>query len=100
MTYLGFIESLKEQAESSFADFQKRLIFTKYEILGVRTPTMRAMAKRYFPYLKEIWAFPNEYYEVVFIKLTIVCCSWIIGRYVIALRQNAYENTRRIFFKK
>ena len=72
MTYLGFIESLKEQAESSFADFQKRLIFTKYEILGVRTPTMRAMAKRYLPYLKEIWAFPNEYYEVVFIKLTIV----------------------------
>ena len=72
MTYSDFIEELKNHAEPSFAAFQKRLIFTKYEILGVRTPTMRALAKKYKEYLKEIFSFPNEYYEVVFIKLTIV----------------------------
>lgn len=72
MTYTEFIVILKSYAEPAFADFQRRLISTKYEILGVRTPTMRALAKEYRRYKDEILAFPNKYYEVVFIKLTIV----------------------------
>lgn len=72
MTYIEFIDILSSQAEPKFADFQKKLISTKYEILGVRTPTLRAIAKEYGRYKDEILAFPNEYFEVVFIKLTIV----------------------------
>ena len=72
MTYTKFIDILQSHAEPTFADFQKRLIPTKYEILGVRTPTMRAIAKEYEQFKDEILAFPNEYYEVIFIKLTIV----------------------------
>ena len=72
MTYTEFIDILKSYAEPAFADFQRRLISTKYEILGVRTPTMRTIAKEYGRYKAEILAFPNKYYEVVFIKLTIV----------------------------
>lgn len=72
MTYSSFIDELKSYAEPSFQRFQKRLIFTDYEILGVRTPVLRKLAKKYERELERIFAFPNEYYETVFIKLTIV----------------------------
>ncbi len=72
MTYLEFLNILTSYKEETFADFQRRLIFTKYKILGVRTPILRKLAKEYKENLKDIFAFPNEYYEVVFIKLTLV----------------------------
>ncbi len=72
MTYLQFLDILRAHAEPSFAMFQSKLIFTKYTILGVRTPIMRKIAKEYQEYFDEIVAFPNEYYEVVFIKLTLI----------------------------
>ena len=72
MEYSSLIEELKGYAQPSFQQFQKGLIFTKYEILGVRTPVLRKLAKKYAKQLDEIFSFPNEYYEVVFIKLTIV----------------------------
>ncbi len=72
MTYSSFIEELQSYAEPSFQQFQKRLIFTDYEILGVRTPVLRKLAKKYEGELERIFAFPNEYYETVFIKLTII----------------------------
>ncbi|MBQ8428783.1 MAG: DNA alkylation repair protein [Clostridia bacterium] len=72
MTYSSFIEQLKSFSEPDFAQFQRRLIFTNYEILGVRTPTLRKLAKAWKGREEELFAFPNEYYEVVFIKLTAV----------------------------
>ena len=69
MTYFDFIEELKSLAEPNFARFQRGLIFTKYEILGVRTPIMRKLAKVWKGREKELLDFPNEYYEIVFIKL-------------------------------
>lgn len=72
MKYIDFLDILSSYAEPSFADFQRKLIFTKYKIMGVRTPTLRKLAKEHAKYFKEIFAFPNEYYEVVFIKLTLV----------------------------
>ena len=70
MTYLDFVEKLQSCAEETFADFQRRLIFTEYKILGVRTPRLRQIAKQYMSNMEDILSFPNEYYEVVFIKLT------------------------------
>jgi len=70
MTYLQCIDLLQSHAERDFADFQKHLIFTEREILGVRTPILRKIAKQYMSDIKDILAFPDEYYEVVFIKLT------------------------------
>ena len=72
MKYSEFIELLSIFAEPQFAEFQRRLIFTKYTILGVRTPKLRELAKRHKEHFEEIFAFPDEYYEVVFIKLTMV----------------------------
>ena len=72
MTYSKLVDFLQEVAEESFANFQRKLIFTKYKILGVRTPMLRTIAKRYQSEWKDILTFPNEYYEVVFLKLTMI----------------------------
>ncbi len=91
MTYTEFLNELNERKEQSFAEFQKKLIPTKQTILGVRTPIMRAIAKKHAEDLDEIFSFPNEYFEVTFIKLCLVanlpydeflkkvedCVSWI-----------------------
>ncbi len=71
MTYSQFLEVLTPYAEEDFVIFQARLIFSKYQILGIRTPTLRKLAKKYKADFEEIFNFPNEYYEVVFIKLTL-----------------------------
>ena len=69
MTYLDLLNRLNSYAEAPFADFQRRLIYTKYKILGVRTPILHKLAKEYAHDFEDIFAFPNEYYEVVAIKL-------------------------------
>ncbi len=71
MAYLQLVEKLNGYAEEEFAAFQRKLIFTKYEILGVRTPTLRKLAKEVTD-LEELLAYPDEYYEVVFIKLSAI----------------------------
>lgn len=72
MKYSQFLDELNTYAERQFAAFQKKLIFTKQTILGVRTPVLRSLAKKYVEYVQDFMAFPDEYYEVTFVKLTIV----------------------------
>ena len=72
MQYSDFIKTLQSYAEEEFAIFQRSLIPTKRTIMGVRTPTLRRLAKTYKGNLDELFAYPNEYYETVFIKLVIV----------------------------
>ena len=72
MLYSDFLNNLKSYAETDFAEFQRRLIPTQREILGVRTPTLRRFAKEYQGDLNELFSYPDEYYETVFIKLTVV----------------------------
>ena len=74
MTYSEFIDVLASQAESKYADFHSSLTPTKYKILGVRVPILRKLAKQYQGDFDDILSFPNEYYEVVFIKLTLISC--------------------------
>ena len=69
MQYSTFLNELKSYAEKDFADFQRKLIPTKQTILGVRTPTMRKLAKKYQAEYKDIFSFPDDYFEVTFIKL-------------------------------
>ena len=71
MTYDKLLLELNACAESAFADFQRKLILPpKQNILGVRTPTLRKIAKKYLSEIDDVFAFPDEYYEVTFIKLT------------------------------
>lgn len=72
MTYLNFLDVLRKNAEEEFAAFQQKLIFTERKILGVRTPVMRKIAKNWKSNIDELFSFPNEYYETVFIKLAVV----------------------------
>ena len=72
MNYIELVALLRENAEEDFAVFQERLIKTKYTILGVRTPKLRKTAKLFAGAIKELLEFPDEYYEVVFIKLAAV----------------------------
>ena len=68
MTYAELLGILKDRSEEKFRLFQKKFIFTKAEILGVRTPVLRKIAKSV---QEEVFAFPDEYYEVTFIKLAV-----------------------------
>ncbi len=72
MQYLEMLKILQSYAEADFAKFQRRLIHTDREILGVRTPTLRKIAKEYRGDIDKLFSFPNDYYEIVFIKLTVV----------------------------
>ena len=72
MTYSKFIDKLRSYVEEEYAAFHRRLTPTKYQILGIRVQIMRKLAKEYKSCLAELLLYPNEYYEVVFIKLTII----------------------------
>ncbi|MCD8372834.1 MAG: DNA alkylation repair protein, partial [Clostridia bacterium] len=71
MTYNQLIDELKSYAEEKFAEGEKRIVNDPdLKFLGVRTPLLRRIAKSH-ENDEETFAFPNEYYEVVFIKLAI-----------------------------
>lgn len=72
MKYLEFLNELKSYQDPAFAEFQKKLIPTKQKILGIRVPVMRTIAKRYRDRLEEIFEFPDDVFEVTFIKLTVL----------------------------
>ena len=71
MTYDSLLEELKSVAEPTLAAFHGTLIkASEDQLFGVRTPILRKIAKRVD--IDEILSFPNDYYEVKFIKLIAV----------------------------
>ncbi|MBQ8685233.1 MAG: DNA alkylation repair protein [Clostridia bacterium] len=74
MTYSELLTALNACKEEQFAAFQRRLISTKQTILGVRTPKMRALAKEVgrSTDINELLSYPDEFFEVTFIKLAVV----------------------------
>ena len=72
MEYSELLNILNGFKEEEFASFQRKLIFTKQEILGVRTPILRKLAKQYQKYAEDFFTFPDDIYEVTFLKLTII----------------------------
>ena len=72
MTYPEFIEKITPYAEENFARYQEKLIFTGRKILGIRTPILRKLAKEFVGDIEDLLSYPDEYYETVFITLTVV----------------------------
>jgi len=72
VTYFDLLEELNDYQEEEFASFQRKLIFTNAKILGVRTPVLRKIGKKYAKDVETLMTFPDEYYEVTFIKLCAV----------------------------
>ena len=71
MQYDELLSLLKSNADASYAAFQSTLIGAREgEVLGVRTPILRRLAKRLS--VEEALEFPNTYYEIKFIKLAVV----------------------------
>ena len=65
--YLNYLKSL---SEPKYRDFHKNLTKTKYEILGIRVPLLRHLAKEKLKtdYLSFLKYCGNKYYEEVFIE--------------------------------
>ena len=73
MSYEEFLAELKASQDLSYRQFHKKLLKNdSIEVLGVRTPIMRKLAKKYKNSVDELMSFPDEYYEVTFIKLSAV----------------------------
>ena len=73
ISYPEFLEEIKSYAEPEYAAFHKRLLKNdNINVLGVRVPQLRKIAKKYINCVDELLSFPDEYYEVTFIKLTAV----------------------------
>ncbi len=68
--YAELLAELKQNAEPGYAAFHKRLLKNdKINVLGVRVPTLKKIAKKYKNSVPELLSFPDEYYEVTFVKL-------------------------------
>ncbi len=73
MDYRGFLTEVESYAEENYRDFHKKLLKNdQINVLGVRVPVLRKLAKKYVSNVDELLAFPDEYYEITFIKLTAV----------------------------
>lgn len=73
MDYRWFLTEVESYAEENYRDFHKKLLKNdKINVLGVRVPVLRNLAKKYVSNVDELLAFPDEYYEITFIKLTAV----------------------------
>ncbi len=68
--YAELLAELKQNAEPGYAAFHKRLLKNdKINVLGVRVPTLKKIAEKYKNSVPELLSFPDEYYEVTFVKL-------------------------------
>ena len=71
--YQQFLDEIKSYAEPEYRDFHKKLLKNdKINVLGVRVPTLRKLAKKYKGEVDNLLSFPDDYYEVTFIKLSAV----------------------------
>ena len=72
ITYEEVLKELEGLSEEKFAAFQRRIIRDdKLKITGVRTPALRSLAKKYKGEYEAFSRFPDEFYEVVFLKLSL-----------------------------
>ena len=73
MHYRQLLEILEDSADAKYREFHKRLLKNdKISVIGVRVPILRKIAKLFVGDIDNLLSFPDEYYEVTFIKLTAV----------------------------
>ena len=73
MNYSDFLSELKSIADEKYAAFHRRLLKNdSIRVLGVRAPLLRKIAKAQSCAFEDVLSFPNEYYEVKFVKLTMI----------------------------
>ncbi len=72
--YQKFLKYLKNISEPKYKEFHSKLCFTKYEILGIRVPILRKIAKQISKtnYQKFLNLCSNTYYEEIFIGCLVI----------------------------
>lgn len=71
--YQEFLTELKGYTDENYRAFHKKLLNNDdIKVLGVKVPVLRKLAKKYKGEVDELFSFPDEYYEVDFIKLSAV----------------------------
>ena len=67
MLYHEFLEELKGFADEGYKAFHKKLLKNDaVNVIGVRIPQLRVLAKKYKSEVETLLTFPDEYYEVTF----------------------------------
>ena len=73
ITYEELLAELRANANETYRAFHKKLLKNEaINVLGVKTPVLRSIAKRLRTDWREVLSFPDDYYEVTFIKCTLV----------------------------
>ena len=73
MNYEELLAELYRLADQGYRTFQGGLLKNdSLNLIGVRIPQLRALSKRFKGREDELLSFPDEFYEVTFIKLTAV----------------------------
>lgn len=73
MLYQRLLEELNSLADENYRNFNRKLLKNdSVNIIGVRIPDLRKIAKKLKGYEAEVMTFPDDYYEVTFIKLTVI----------------------------
>lgn len=73
MNYGQLLTELNGLADPAYRDFHKKLLKSDgVNVLGVRVPQLHKIAKKFKGCEDELLSFPDEFYEVTFIKLTAV----------------------------
>ncbi|MDE5729301.1 MAG: DNA alkylation repair protein [Clostridia bacterium] len=71
--YREFLEELKSYADEDYKAFHKKLLKNdNINVLGVRVPVLRKLAKKYRAEVETLLTFPDEFYEITFVKLSAV----------------------------
>ena len=69
LTYEEALAALKEHQDEGYRAFHRKLLKDdSINVIGVRMPVLRALAKRWKGEWECVRAFPDEYYEVTFLK--------------------------------
>ncbi len=71
IAYEEVLARLRSLAEENFRVFQEKLIKDSAPILGVRTPALRKLAREYRGETDAFLTFPDEYYEVTWLKCAV-----------------------------
>lgn len=73
MLYQQLLEELNSLADENYRNFHRKLLKNdSLNLIGARIPDLRKIAKRLKGHEAEVMTFPDDYYEVTFIKLTVI----------------------------
>lgn len=72
ITYEEALAALRAHEDEGYRAFHKKLLKDEgIRVIGVRMPALRALAKKWKGEWESVRAFPDEYYEVTFLKCAV-----------------------------